>query len=94
MEFIRKLLKSIIGTIDKEYPSPDYPGGEVDTPKDSEPLPDKGYESYKKWMGDHQYHILAGAIFLIFGVYIYLYWDDVSRLFKKDKGKDPDYSFD
>jgi hypothetical protein len=86
LNFYRKLLKAILGTIDKEYPIPEGPDGEIEIPKipeNSDPSPDKGYENYKKWIGDHQYHLLASALVLIFGVYIYLYWDDITRTFKR-----------
>jgi hypothetical protein len=42
--------------------------------------------AYAKWLGDYQYYILATAVCLIFGTYIYLYWDNLSGLLKKDRG--------
>lgn len=101
MKLYRKLLKLILGVIDKEYPDsndgqigiPKTPDNNPKGPENSEPNPDKGCESYRKWMGDHQYHLLAGAIFLIFGVYIYLYWDNIGRVFKRDDTGDDSPAF-
>jgi len=90
MNYYRKLLKAVLGTIEKDYPE-DSPEGDISNPKipgENDSSPNKRDDAYRKWLGDYQYHLIAGAIFLIFGVYIYLYWDDISRLFSRDRDGD------
>jgi hypothetical protein len=89
MNYYRKLLKAVLGTIEKIYPE-NSPGEDIPNknPDNLDPSPNKGDETYRKWLGDYQYHLIAGAIFLNFWVYIYLYWDDISRLFSR--GRDGD----
>lgn len=88
MNFYSKLLKAILGIIDKEPGEIDQPINRKPIPRDNENDNDKLPDSYKKFMGDYQYHFLGGAVVLIFGVYIYLYWDSISGLFKRDRGDD------
>jgi hypothetical protein len=65
MNYYRKLLKAVLGTIEKDYPE-NSPGEGIPKPKipgENESSPNKGDDAYRKWLGDYQYHLIAVQYF-------------------------------